>query len=371
MLRCAMVVRLGVFLACAAAVAIPRAARACICAETGWNEPPEGATDVPTNTKIWRVSQEGERAGTTFRLVGPAGDVAMDDLTLPIATLQPGYAFRHVLTPKQPLTPGAKYRLLVCDPSAVCSGGEGFTVGSRRLDTAALPKEESRVPVYAVGEANTCGAAPTQLVTFRFDWSGIALLWDADGDNAFSPTTFEDLHKHSYWRWLYDHSLGLPIGSAPCLRGPADPSGYPALNPTLRFGVLDIAGNFSGWTTPQKVAIPTAPLDAGTDSAVPPDASPPGFVLYPDAAPPDAQTAKVAPRLDAASPISADAAFVPGPDGSALPEPPALADDACSCHLGGRPRTPSVTLVLALAALALRRSRRSRIDLQRPGESDR
>jgi MYXO-CTERM domain-containing protein len=383
-----MVVRLWLFLACAAAALAPRVARACSCIGPGWIEPRDGATDVPVNTKLWRVSYEGDRAGTTFRLVGPTGDVELDALELPVTNLPPGYFFRHVLTPKQPLTPGAKYRLLIC-ASGSCRDGEGFTVGTRRLDFAALPREQSRQPIFVAGQPNSsCGPEPTRLVAFRFDWSGMAILWDVDGDNHFSPTTMQDLLKHSYPLYLYEHSVGgLPIGSGPCLPGLYDASGNPLTNPHLRFGVLDLAGNFSGWTTAQQVSLPTAPLeDAGVDSAITPDSSvtpdsavapdaspPPGFALFPDASAPDVPTAKVAPRIDAAPPTPADAAIPPGPDGgSALPEPPALADDGCSCRVGGGPRRPgALTLVLLSALVALRRSRRSRIDLRRPGESDR
>jgi MYXO-CTERM domain-containing protein len=340
-----------ILLAGLAASLAPRVAQACSCGPPYLQEPRPGATDVPVNTKIWYLPP-GPRIGATFRLEGPAGDAAMD-----MTVVSPGARFApftggFVFTPRQPLTPGATYRFLVC-VDGNCQGDQGFTVGSRRLDSAALPRELSRQPLFISGDPrSSCGPAAIQLINFKFEWDGIALLADVDGDNHFSPVTFQDLLLHTATRAAGQGLNGeLGLGLAPCSDWPRDASGNPVLNPRLRFGVLDIAGNFSGWTMPEQVSLPTMPVPDGgsADTAAPvaPDASAPAdAALTPDAGAP--------PGADASAPVN--------PDVAAPPSPPGLAQKSgCSCNLGGE-RGPGLAGVVLVALFAgYRRTRRRQL----------
>ena len=339
-----------VLVAAALAALAPGAARACSCALPFLLEPREGATDVPTNAKIWHLPTSPE-PGATYRLEGPNGAVAMDKVAVApsLGSGIPGFVF----TPRQPLTPGATYRFVVCLSPTNCLSGKGFTVGSRRLDSAALPSPLSREPYFVPGSPNSsCGPAPIQGITFRFDWDGIALLMDVDGDNAFSPATLQDLLKHTAIK-AFSPEL-ISAGPSFCsMDWPRDPSGNPVLTPRLRFGVVDIAGNFSGWTPSEQVALPSGPIaDAGAPDAALSDGGPPDDVRAPEDVAPEA-----APVSPDAAPPAPDAA----PDSLApLPEPPSLhAGSGCGCALGAAPRSAPAGLVVVLAAALLaRRSRR-------------
>jgi hypothetical protein len=322
-------VRGSLLVATVLALSLPHAAQACLCALSTIIEPPDGATDVPTNAKIWYAPSTELRPGTSFRLQGPAGEVPLDQQAIP-----PSLDGRKgsVFTPRTPLTPGAGYNFVVCAVSGRCETTLSFTVGSHRLDSAALPKERSRSSFYVPGLAETgyCASRRTQLINFTFDWEGIALLADVDGDNAFSPAALEDLFEHTTFKHgnnfdLRDVSPMISVGNSYCVNGPyANRSISPT--PRVRFGVLDIAGNFSGWTPAEQVTLPTAPdIDGGA---------------------PDAGSEGDAPEAT--------------PDVSAPPDlsapPPALAQTGASCTTGGRGELPAPALVLAVALL-IRRTR--------------
>src|SRR5687767_12623878 len=85
-----------------AAVLAPRAAHACSCAGFGWTEPANGATDVPVNTKLWRIPDfAAEYPIATYRLVGPNGDVPMETKSIGPPNGPPTAPFGLVLTPRQ------------------------------------------------------------------------------------------------------------------------------------------------------------------------------------------------------------------------------------------------------------------------------
>lgn len=366
----------GVLLASALAVLAPRSARACSCVRIDLLEPRDGSSDVPTNAKIWYVPTT-EIDGTTYRLVGPAGDVAVDAASFVADFPSPAFT-GWVFTPRAPLTPGARYRFHVCRTPDSCVAGEGFTVGTRRAEAASLPTVLSRKATYIPGVLNSsCGPNPVRIVDFSFAWDGIVLLWDVDGKNTFSATNLGPLLRYGMSRRLYEFVMGVPIGSSFCTEWPSVPY-MPKPEAQVRFGVLDVAGNFSGWTPAEVVALPNPPAPDGgvldaqpadTAIGVTPDVAAPSdtaITTPTDAAPVLVDTAVTSPAdaapvlVDAAATGPADAA-TGAADAADASTPPAEPAGSCRCALGARsPGSTSGPLLLAaLAALAalVRRAR--------------
>lgn len=326
----------GVLLAIGQQFLAPAAAQACSCRLPFLIAPADGASDVPTNTKIWHLPQVLSEQQGTFRLVGPLGDVAMDEQLIP-ANGGPGIVGR-VFTPRSPLTPGARYRFLVCGSLADCVGGEGFTVGAGRAEAPAKPRVLAREPFFVPGHlTGSCGPDDVRVVKFGLAWEGIALLWDVDGDNDFSPSNLATLRRNRIDRATYEIEKGLPLGVQPCWSWPwpKSASGAPKAQGAVRFGALDLAGNFSGWTDAEAVSLPEGPAAGGGTSV--------------DAAAPADGAAMDDARTPADGPTS----------GAALPSVPGGAASSCAVGSGGGRGSGAMSLPLACLAWLLARARRS------------
>jgi MYXO-CTERM domain-containing protein len=235
------------------AAAATRPAQACSCAEMRLTAPAPGERDVPPNTKLWHVHSLHRTAGLLFKLTGPQGEVPLQ--TMPLGT--GSYVNGHLSTPETELTPGATYRFAVCPTQLSCTDLSEFTVGDRRAEKPRLPVESGkRSEYYRAGESgSSCGEDPERFAILNFDWEGLLLVVDVANQNPYPADPAGVLHQASSAEEIR-RSGGVRIGAGACtanwVRGLADPPD----SATVRFGAVNIAGQFSDWTAPTTVNLP-------------------------------------------------------------------------------------------------------------------
>lgn len=234
-------------------------ARACSYDTKGWALPTMESR-VPANTRIWFYVEayfrdeshtresvmlkdaEGRVVPTQFERV------LLGDTVFP-RTL-------YVLTPLEPLLVGSEYQ----------AGAEGLSYAhfvvtdGPDLKSPRKPKEVYRGE-YAQGpNKNSCGAYA--IVTMAYDLENpleelmVVALDDHDSfdPDSLSGTLFEAASP------TYEGSEGL----AQVDYGTTPVSGWPASNPKIvrsRVGTFDLAGNFSGWSEPTTIALPSTSDD--------------------------------------------------------------------------------------------------------------
>lgn len=240
-------------LGCAVSAA-PGTAHALSCA-TNWAQVPrDGERDVPTNTLIWA---HGRFGGTSpARLIGPSGEVTVDERFMPVA-ITPGRATNYpVLVPRAELEPNTRYAIQTSydneEPLSDTTERVWFTTGSGPATTAPL------LPALVSIEkgAGMGWGGNQRWLSLGFEPHGGILVADTAAalgsvDSAYdlfvesgsfasvdlTPTT-------RVVRWLSaDDTVG--VGEGDCLVWPEDGADHQS----ARFGVLDLAGNFSGWMT--------------------------------------------------------------------------------------------------------------------------
>jgi hypothetical protein len=224
----------------AAAALAPRAADAFV--TTGprlYVQRPTDGEVVPTNTRIWLDAETATEASIYVdprepTLVGPDGAVTLDRVTIatPIGDL-------HVYTPTAPLA-----------PAPPDEGGPG---GPDECDRVLASFRTAVVADDAAPELPTIDRVYTQSGFVRLDAEFSELLVvDRDGGD-FDPDA------------LAGELLAVVRPSGMIDLATAD---LPDAEAGLRFGVYDLAGNFSGWTEPLAVdseeagcrTVPRAPL---------------------------------------------------------------------------------------------------------------
>jgi hypothetical protein len=217
------------------------------CATNFVTAPEVDDSNVPTDTLLWGYAAE------KTRLLGPSGNVvATDERKLPTALEGGGgLGTLPVLIPREPLEPNADYTIEI--------DGSGDQAPPRRIvfSTGAGPTDAAPpLPLLLSSEPRTgvdyYGAF--RAVSLTFDFDGI-LIGDtgqlgevasidalfAQADAALADPNDEALPKI---QWI-SRSESLFVGIAACGVWPLG-----AADSELgRFGVLDRAGNFSGWVS--------------------------------------------------------------------------------------------------------------------------
>jgi hypothetical protein len=257
----------GVALSCATITA-SGTARALTCAGNWIKAPANGATNVPTNTLIWAYGRFGGQAAA--RLAGPGGPVELEERFIPVAISQGEGTTYPLGIVAQELEPNTEYWIEVDfaeEPNApVTTDRTSFTTGNGpKLEAPSLPQLISSVAGagrgWAVGSVNR--------------WLTLELLHDgiliADNATALgSLTSVDDLlleekmefsaialsETSRVIRWMTTGSA-MHVGVGDCGIWPAAETDVQQ----GRFGVLDLAGNFSGWGEPVELRIPS-PQDA-------------------------------------------------------------------------------------------------------------
>lgn len=242
-------------------------ARACSYEERLWALPTM-ESHVPTNTRVWFYFEspgDVENLPRDMFELRDANDalVPVDFKYIPLA----GSLYRralYVLTPRDPLVKGGAYRARGSDSLT------GFVV-DRAADheppknAKAIARTESRGP-----EGSTCGAWAVVRFLYELDQPTDELLASVlDGYQHFdterlSGTLFDAVThaSHSYEskdeQWMGDGAL-LSYGTEFV-------AGWPESNPKsvkTRVGTFDLAGNFSGWSEPLAVELPSRPGEGG------------------------------------------------------------------------------------------------------------
>jgi hypothetical protein len=240
-------------LGCASAV-VPGTAHALTCATNWLQVPADGERDVPTNTRIWAYGRFG--GASPARLVGPRGEVAVDERFMPVA-IAPGQGTNYpVLVPRAELEPNTRYAIEITydyeEPNEDVTERTWFTTGIGPA-TAAPPLPEL---LSIEGGAGDGFSGFGRWLSLGFALQGGILIADtADALGAVSSASdlfeggasFDSLEITATTRairWLSTRDE-LSVGQGDCLIWPESAGDQQ----TARFGVLDRAGNLSGWMT--------------------------------------------------------------------------------------------------------------------------
>lgn len=236
-----------------AVLAAPRIAQACSCYSPGddFVAPVDGATDVPVNARIW----VGSRWSSPVLTDDEYGDVVPTTETL----IEGNDTEIVVLTPIAPLVPGTRYRVEGVRATI-------FTVGTSTDTTApTIPTELSREPRVEhvgwdpFGGESSCGEADHVSVSVQLAHDGVLAVVDADGATDLDPAQLSGGITSAAF------PTRVTLGRGVCLHSwPEIEEGTTA---RLRYGSFDLAGNFSGWSEPADVAIPSAGCGCTTTSA--------------------------------------------------------------------------------------------------------
>ncbi|MEO8184142.1 MAG: hypothetical protein ABI895_35430 [Deltaproteobacteria bacterium] len=291
-------------------------ASALSCATNFVQAPANGATDVPTNARLWGYG------GKPTRLLGPSGPVPLDRRFLPIVSSDGPRL--PMLVPERELGPHASYTI------EVDHGGD-FPVERTGFVTASGPAEQSPPPLELLSSEAVANESIYGIERYRaLEFShGPILVGDVDAvlgplssiaelEQRVPPNGPVEIDRSARLLWWARQGTRLDVGIGPCLAWP-DQSADQA---SVRFGAFDLAGNFSGWLELPALELPTLA---------------------------DAQAAGAAQRTQAAAENEARLRSAYG-----------TGNDASGCLLAPRapqrsPARAAMALALGLAALTLRR----------------
>jgi MYXO-CTERM domain-containing protein len=234
------------------ALTAPTTARACSCFQPKVTAPANGAVDVPPNTKLWYVADGISSGQALFTLTGPQGEIPLSAVELGDL----GYLRGFVLTPERELNPGA-YRLALCQAAKPCSELTAFTVAQGRADEPRIPVERGgRSEWYRKGDpGSSCGPDPSRFAILDFDWEGLLLLADVAEANPY-PADPARLFYHAFTATEIERGGGVWVGAGACTPyWPRSAEGIADSAP-VRFGAVNLAGEFSGWSEPVTVQLP-------------------------------------------------------------------------------------------------------------------
>ncbi len=232
-------------LAACALVLLPRPARACSCGGgiVDVLSPQPGDVGVPTNTRIW-LGQGGGYCPDELReeivVIGP-GSV---EVPLSVQQIEVDAGCVWVHTPEADLAPETRYQVWACDGSICTVIVTGFTTGT------GPDGEAPDVPVEVRRRGDRYGGlicGPSTWVDVEVDFEGI-LVVDIGDSATITPSSPEG---------YVQVSTDLPaftVGSGGCYTG--WPGGEDETL-TIRYGCYDLAGNFSGWSEPDTISLPS------------------------------------------------------------------------------------------------------------------
>jgi MYXO-CTERM domain-containing protein len=211
-------------------------------------QPVRGA-HVPRNVRVW-VGAEVQPAQYRW------SDAGGQPVAFTVTRIAVGSAFLDMLTADALLPAETPYRVQACDPS----GRDGCRELTSFATNGSVDNEAPMLPEASEGQRlseQDDAWGDTRLVTFEVRGDVIQLL-DVDGAGGASP-----LQAGSE---LGDVAASgkLLAGEAPCF------TNITSERAEVRFGTLDLAGNFSGFTEPREVVKPEQLSDgcsvAGTQS---------------------------------------------------------------------------------------------------------
>jgi hypothetical protein len=215
----------------ALALVTPSLAHALSCGFTPPKFPIDGTVGVPTNTLLWSYAQSNE--SVTSRLIGPDGEIPLEEREVAIAPL-PGLRL-PALAPLAELAPATPYTIETTrynsgSPPADITEKVTFTTGPGPASDDATPTLPAVVASKPATGAGYYGG-PTRWVSLEFAPHAGILIGEG-----------RDLESGQMAWWL-GSSNTLRIGVTDCSNWPEGAGD----RIDGRFGVLDGAGNFSGW----------------------------------------------------------------------------------------------------------------------------
>jgi MYXO-CTERM domain-containing protein len=231
-----------------AALAGPRAALGCSCIAPilSWTAPPDGADDLPINTKIWVAHPmrylEREDHWLCAELRGPDGGVVKGSCSTIETVDGLGVTVFH---PADELEPDTVYT------AEIWSGLWTMETGNWR--DVEVPEPPEVVDNEGISEAlywegTDCGADHGAMLHAHFD--GMLLVLDVadaetlDGERIEGGVATVSVSDHVF------------AGESNSCRGSSWPEAVPLASTTVQLGVFDIAGNFSGFGDPIDVHVP-------------------------------------------------------------------------------------------------------------------
>lgn len=242
---------------------MPDTARALSCATNWIPAPAQGDVGVPTNTLIWAHGRFG--GASPARLIGPAGEVPVEERFFTVAISVDQGTNYPVLVPEAELEPDTTYRIETSyeDISGVVTTESvSFTTGSGPLTSAPLPPQ---ITSSEPGAGNGWEGGVNRYLRLGVAHEGILIadnagalgtiesaqdLWLPERDADFESVPLASGTRVVRWATL-DSELWVGLGD--CMVWPETA----ADREQARFGVLDLAGNFSGWTGPVELTLPS------------------------------------------------------------------------------------------------------------------
>lgn len=225
---------------------LPGRAEACSCMPPGFTSfmaPEDGATAVPTNTRIWVGGQQtggGDFSGQTalpIELRDAQGNVVPGDEQ----ELQGAFELVAVFVPDAELTPGENYQVLI--------GGEvlsTFSVGDGRDDMPPqIPVITSQDNIHESGNFSSCGEA--HYANLGVSHGGVLALMDREEES-----TLDETHPAGILTELVIRD-SVTLGNAPCQSSWDEAKR--GSKTQVRFSAFDLAGNFSGWSQNETIRI--------------------------------------------------------------------------------------------------------------------
>ena len=236
------------------AVLAPAAAAASICegqAPLSFLYPASGELYVPSNVRIY-VGEAWTDDGSVLELRANSGL----EVELEATVIQSGGAQLTVLTPSVPLVHDAYHLIQVAPDGGEVQLSVFATVDAPDDSAPQIPGNDGFEPLWDSSETPGCESS-ARLELRLPESETVMMVQIADGEELDKSQPFdpEDLQGTVHGLIFED---GWPdffeIGRAPCLSN--WPDAAPGAVTQVRFAALDEAGNFSGWSQWQDVAIP-------------------------------------------------------------------------------------------------------------------
>lgn len=207
--------------------------------------PKPGATDVPIDAFIWSVdaySAPYYGEVTELALVSAAGE----QIELEQRELMVGDAGLLIGIPVETLAPDTLYQAFSCSNGVCDRILTEFTTGTSTDEDAPPPPSRGETESYLTSGVGLFSCGRQRALALGFDHEGI-LVADL-GDAQLDVETLSG----SVTAATTDERLFVGVGLCED-RWPGDEDDpLPA-----RFGVFDVSGNFSGWTEPEPLELPS------------------------------------------------------------------------------------------------------------------
>jgi MYXO-CTERM domain-containing protein len=232
-------IKLSAALTCVLALGAASRARALTCFD---DIRPKRGEVAPRNTRIWIAPVYNMMA--MYHILDENGL----EVTFSRAQVRLGAIYLDVLTPSEPLRHMGAYRVEDC--WGHCNEVTHFTVGPELDLEPPAPWEPEETGSYVAKDE--WGA--TRVIGYAIPAGAIA-LFDQDGSGLGGP--LESGSQLAGWSGWPE----LSVGKSPCLL-----SRVAGETANLRFGLLDLAGNFSGFGPTVRFQKPTGSSGRAPDS---------------------------------------------------------------------------------------------------------